>query len=51
MEPFVFGHFSDLKVQPALGSIDSVRVQKSIDLLIENKVISSAPAASDLLDW
>jgi NitT/TauT family transport system substrate-binding protein len=51
MEPFVFGHFSDLKVQPALGSIDSVRLQKSIDLLIENKVISSAPAASDLLDW
>jgi len=51
MEPFVFGHFADLKSPPALGSIDPVRLQQSIDLLIENKVISAGPAASDLLDW
>jgi ABC-type nitrate/sulfonate/bicarbonate transport system substrate-binding protein len=51
MEPFVFGRFSDRENQPALGSIDSVRLQESIDLLIENKVISFGPDVSSLLDW
>jgi ABC-type nitrate/sulfonate/bicarbonate transport system substrate-binding protein len=51
MEPFVFGRFADLKNQPAVGSIDPVRLQESINLLIENKVISSGPDVYNLLDW
>jgi NitT/TauT family transport system substrate-binding protein len=51
MEPFVFGHFSDLASKPALGSVNPVRLQASIELLLENKVISSSLPATNLLDW
>jgi hypothetical protein len=51
MEPFVFGNFSDLPNLPALGSMDPVRLQASIELLLENKVISSSLPASNLLAW
>jgi hypothetical protein len=51
MEPFVFGHFSDLASKPALGSVNPVRLQTSIELLLENKVISSSLPATNLLDW
>ncbi len=51
MEPFVFGHFSDAPPSTMLGSVETVRLQSSIDLLLENRVIGSSFPASNLLDW